>query len=253
MAPSARLKGKGSLTWNGRRDDGDYVGEGMFKIILTPTDRAGNTGEPAEVKVRALNSMKKPTVNPPLFAPADGDKLAQTSALKARITRDADVRWTIRDKDGSVVRQVIDEAREPGDFRFVWDGTDDDGAMVPEGRYSARIRVTRPQGTYAHAVTVRVMPFKVWTKQWTIKRGAQVTLTIHSAEPLKGKPVLTANQPGIAKYTVPAKKVTKLSDTKFKVALKARAKGKAGDMKVRVIGTDKGDGSQAQVFTLKLR
>jgi hypothetical protein len=198
--------------------------------------------------------MKNPTVKPRLFFAADGDELAQTSALKARLTREATVSWLIKDQDGTIVRRGIDAAeRSPGDVRFVWDGTDDAGALVPEGRYTARIRVSRPQGTYAHDVTVRMMPFKLWTSSWKVKRGATVTLRIESAEPLKGKPVVTANQPGIKKYTVSKKKITKLSDTKFKVVLKTRNKGKAGDMKVRVLGTDRDGGTQAKVFTLGLR
>ncbi len=247
------LKGKGNLVWNGRRDDGNYVGEGLFRIILTPTDRAGNQGQPAEVKVKVLNSMKNPTVKPPLFFSADGDDLAPVSVLKARVTRDASVSWTIRNKSGTVVRQVVDESHEPGEFRFVWDGTDDAGALVPEGRYTARIRVTRPQGTYAHQVSLRMMPFKVWTKKWSVRRGGRITLSVESAEPLKGKPIVTANQPGIKKYAVKPWKITKLSDTRFKVVLQTKAKGKAGTMNVRIVGTDKGGGTQAKNFPFRLR
>ncbi len=153
------------------------------------------------------------------------------------------------------MRRGLDEAAfdAPGDARFVWDGTDDGGALLPEGRYTARIRVTRPQGTYAHDVKVQMMPFKIWTKRWSVQRGDKITLTLYSAEPLQGKPVVTANQPGIKKYKVPGWKITRLSDTKFKVVLKTRAAGKAGDMKVRVYGTDTGDGLQSRAFTLMVR
>lgn len=247
------LRGSGSLVWDGRRDDGRLVGEGQFRIILTPTDRAGNRGQSAAVKVKVLNSLKNPTANPALFYPSDGDSLAQTSVLKARITREAAASWTIRDAAGNVVRRVVDDARAAGDFRFVWDGTDDSGAYVPDGPYRARVRVTRPQGTYAHEVTVRVMPFSLWTKSWQLRRGDRIVLQLTSAEPLKGKPIIFANQPGIKKYTVPKDKIRKLSDTRFDVTLQTRAKGAAGPMKVRVIGTDTGGGSQAKVFTLTLR
>jgi flagellar hook assembly protein FlgD len=248
------LAGPGTLSWDGQRDDGNLVGEGPFKVILTPTDRAGNQGEPAEVRVRVLNSMRNPTVNPPLFHPADGDDLAATGAIKARITRDATVSLLIRSANGDVVRRGLDEvAMAPGNARFVWDGTDDAGAMVPEGRYDARIRVTRPQGSYAHEVTLRVMPFQLWTKRWSVQRGDKVILKVYSAEPLKGKPTVIANQPGITKYKVPAWKVTRLDETTFKVVLKTKAAGKPGEMKVRVLGTDIADGTQAKVFSLTLR
>lgn len=245
------LKGKGSTFWDGRRDGGNYVGEGTFKIVLTPTDRAGNQGDPAEVRVKALNSIKNPTVNPPLFDATDADELAPSSALKARLTREATVSWLVKDRSGTVVRRGIDaQVYPPGDVRFVWDGTDDAGQLVPEGRYTGRIRVTRPGGTYAHDVTVRMMPFKLWSAKWTLKRGASTKLSFESAEPLKGKPVVTANQPGIRKYGL---KVTRRSPTKFTATLRTRNKGKAGDLKVRIVGTDVNGGSQSKVFTLKLR
>jgi flagellar hook assembly protein FlgD len=247
-------KGAGKITWDGRRDNGNYAAEGKYNVILTPTDRAGNVGASVTVQVKILNSVKSPTVNPELFWARDGDALAPTTALKARLTRKATVSWVIRDGDGNIIRRGIDaEQRSPGDVRFVWDGRGDDGKLVADGRYSARIRVTRPSGSYAHELTVRHMPFKLWTTKWTLRRGETVTLSFTSAEPLKGKPVVTANQPGIVKYQLPAWKVKKLSATKFKVVLKTRNQGKAGDMKVRIVGTDQGGGTNSRVFTLRLR
>ena len=245
------LQGVGSTGWDGRRDDGGYVGEGQFRIILTPTDRAGNRGEPQDVLVRVLNSMKNPTANPPLFYAADEDGLGQTGALKARLTRSATASWIIRDNRGAVVRRGIDAVDyDPGDVRFVWDGKDDAGAYVADGKYIARIKVARPSGTYAHDLTVRVMPFKMFSPTWKMKRGQTITITIDAAEPMKGRPVVTANQPGIAKYGL---KVTRLSPTKFKARLATRSRGAAGPMKIRILGTDQGGGTRSKIFTIKLR
>ncbi len=248
------LKGRGSLEWDGRRDDGKLVGEGSFKIVLTPTDRAGNRGEPAETRVLVLNSMKNPRANPTMFYSADGDELAQTTALKARLTRDANVSWTIRKPGGTVVRHGPDEAAFPvGDARFLWDGTDDEGAVLPDGRYVARMRVSRPAGTYAHDIQVRMMPFALATQKWSVRRGDKVIFTLTSAEPLQGKPVVTANQRRIPMYTVPKWKITKSGENQFRVVLKTKAKGKPGNMRVRVVGTDIAGGSQSRVYIFKLR
>jgi len=173
-----------------------------------------------------------------------------------RVTIDIDLRNTTTDRtDGNVVRRGLDEnsVEAPANARFVWDGTDDAGAEVPEGRYTARIRVTRPQGTYAHDVSVQVMPFKLWTKKWSLQRGDRITLKLFSAEPLTGKPIVTVNQPGIAKYKVPGWKVTRLDESTFKIVLKTRSAGNAGSMKVRVTGTDIAGGQQSRAFTLTLR
>lgn len=245
------LKGRGKTIWNGRRDNGKLVGEGEYKIVLTPTDRAGNRGGSEQVLVTVLNSMKKPTVNPRLFHPGDDDGLAQQTALKARLTRTATASWIIRDAKDTVVRRGIDNVDyEPGDVRFVWDGKDDQGDLVPEGRYTARIRVKRPQGAYAHDVSLHLMPFKMRTPTWKVRRGQAVTLTFDSAEPIKGKPIVTANQPGIKKYGL---RVTRLSATRFKARLATRNAGTAGAMKIRILGTDIQGGKQSKVFTMRVR
>ncbi len=245
------LKGKGKTSWNGRRDNGKLAPEGKYNVILTPTDRAGNRGEPAQVSVMVLNSLKNPTVNPGIFHPGDDDELAQQTAFKAKLTRDATASWIVRDASDSVVRRGVDNVDyEPGDVRFVWDGTDDAGKLVPEGRYTARVRVKRPQGAYAHDVSVYLMPFKMQTPAWKVRRGQVVTLSFQSAEPIKGRPVVTANQPGIKKYGL---SVTKLSPTKFRARLATRKAGSAGPMQIRILGTDVAGGKQSKVFTMSVR
>lgn len=248
------LEGSGRFTWNGRKNNGDLAPEGNYNLYLTPTDRAGNVGQTAVVKVKLLNSIRNPRVNPGVFWARDGDELAATTVLKARLTREATVTWTVRDDGGAVVRRgLTGEARQPGDVRFVWDGRDDAGRYVPDARYTARIWVQRPAGSYAHEVTLRQTPYTAWSRSWTYDRGARVVIKLTSTEPLTGKPVVTASQPGIPKYTVPKWKVKRLSATEFTLIIDTQAKGRAGDMRVRVKGTDTGGGATAKVFTVRLR
>ncbi len=247
-------QGPGNVYWNGRKDDGALAAEGKYNIYLTPTDGAGNVGTAKSVQAKLLNSVRNPSVSPALFWGRDGDALVPTAVLRARLTRQATVSWVIRDSNGKVVRVGIDnQVRKPGMVVFAWNGRTDGGGWAPDGRYTARIRVTRVTGTYAHEVTLRHMPFMAWTPSWIRTRGDTVTLKLTSAEPLTGKPVVTANQTGIAKYTVPASRITRLSATSFKVVVKTRAAGKAGPMYVRVVGTDRNGGTNTKVFTLTLK
>ena len=135
----------------------------------------------------------------------------------------------------------------------MWDGRNENGSLVPDGRYVARVRVTRPGGSYAHEVTVRHMPFMAWTPSWIRDRGDTVTLKVTTVEPLRRKPVVTANQPGIRKVTVPAKRVTRLGPNQYKVVIRTKDQGLAGDMKVRVTGIDSAGGTNTKVFTVLLR
>jgi flagellar hook assembly protein FlgD len=253
-ATSWAQSGPGTVSWNGRNDNGNHVAEGKYNVYLTPTDRAGNKGQSKVISVRVLNSVKNPTVNPALFWARDGDAIAATSALKARLTRQATVSWIIRDQNGKIIRRGIPaEVRPAGDVRFVWNGKNDDGAWAPQGKYTARVRVTSDKGSYAHDVVVRHMPFQAYTPSWTRRRGDTITLKITTAEPLKAKPVVTANQPGIARYTVWPKRITKLSANQYRVVIKTKKAGKAGQMKVRVVGTDKQGGTNSKVFSLRLK
>ena len=246
--------GQGTVRWNGRKDNGKSAAEGTFNVYLTATDRAGNVSEGRSTKVKLLDALKTPTANPGLLWAKDGDDLARTAALKAKLTRESTVSLVIRDREGKVVRRAIDgELRPAGDVRFVWDGKNDAGAYVGDSLYTARFTAKRSAGTYAHDVKVRHMPFKAWTRSWTRKKGDTITLKITAAEPLKGKPVVTANQPGLLRYTVPAKKVTRLSSTKFKIVLETKPRGRSGDMKVRVKGTDKAGGTDSKVFVFRLK
>ncbi len=180
--------GPGTVAWNGRNDNAKYVPEGNYNVYLTPTDRAGNQGASKRISAKVLNSVRNPSVSRTLFWARDGDRMAASSTLKARLIRPATVSWIIRDRKGKVVRRGIPpEQRSAGVVRFVWNGQDDRGRWVPDGKYTARVRVTTSMGSYAHDVVLRHMPFQAYTPSWTRRRGDTVTLRITTAEPLQGQ------------------------------------------------------------------
>lgn len=243
--------GPSTITWNGRRDNGDYVGEGTFKLKLTPRDGAGNVGEPRSTGVIVLRSLKGPTVSPALFHAADQDGLADSTRFQARLTRAGTVRWLIRDADDKMVRRGIDDVDyEAGLVVWDWDGRDDAGVILSKGEYTARVRMTRPAGTYGHDLTVRLQPFRLQRPGDRIKRGRAMAATIRSAERMAGKPTVKIKQRGIKGYAL---KVRKVSGRTFKVSIRARTKGRKGRLVVVVSGTDVEGGEQAHRFYLKVR
>lgn len=246
--------GSGIVNWNGRNDKGKLAAEGKYNIYLTPTDRAGNQGATRLVSVKILNSLKAPVVSPSLFWARDGDALAPVSTVKARLIRPATVTIAIRDARGKVVRRgMVEQKRPAGRLDFVWRGRNDAGKWVPDGRYTARLKVTTADGWYAHDIIVRHMAFQAYTPTWTRRRGDTVTLRLTSSEPLKGKPVVTANQRGMARYQVPPRKISRLAPTQYRVVIDTRSQSKPGVMRVRVAGTDKRGDDHAKVFDIRLR
>jgi FlgD Ig-like domain len=68
----------------------------------------------------------------------------QTGRIAFRLREEDVLTLTIADQGGEVVRTLLDEARfRPGNHRFGWDGRDQSGQVVPEGRYRVRVELER--------------------------------------------------------------------------------------------------------------
>jgi hypothetical protein len=79
-----------------------------------------------------------------VFSPvSEGDKAEATIAFRLREAGRVSV--SIVDADGDVVRRLVDRQRAAagGRVETAWDGRDDDGALVSEGVYRPRLRLTR--------------------------------------------------------------------------------------------------------------
>jgi flagellar hook assembly protein FlgD len=245
------LKGPGRITWNGRKSNGDIAGEGTYTVRLIPTDRAGNMGEPGTTQVTVLNSLKAPAARPAFFHASDGDALAARSVLRAKLTRPATVSATIRDAQGSVVRTGLDRVEmEPGTVRFAWDGSDDAGQQLPDGIYTGRIRVVRPQGGYGHDVRIRKMPFLMTPSRWKLQRGDRLSIVVDSAEPIHGRAVISAKAPRRDWVKL---KVRRVDDDTFKASFKTRKAWTRGSLRLRIEATDVEGGSQSAGYRLRLR
>jgi hypothetical protein len=245
------LKGPGRFTWNGRKNNGDIANEGTYTVQLTPTDRAGNVGEPGATQVTVLNSLKAPAARPAFFHASDGDALAARAVLRAKLTRPATVSAVIRDDQGTVVRTGLDRVEmEPGTVRFAWDGSDDAGQQLPDGVYTGRIRAVRPQGAYGHDVRIRKMPFLMEPSRWTLRRGDRLSIVVDSAEPLDGRPVISAKAPRRDWVKLKVRRVD--ADT-FKATFQTRKAWARGSLRLRIEATDVDGGSQSKGYRLRLR
>jgi flagellar hook assembly protein FlgD len=246
----ARPAGRSTTVWNGRRDSGDFVLDGRYRIHITPRDKAGNVGETVIVAARVLTALKAPTAAPRLFDSTDGDDIGSTT-FSAPLTKAADISWEVVAPDGRVVRTgMLDERVTSGATAFTWDGLDDDGRPVARGTYTGRVSATTDNGTYAHETSVRVMPFLMTSSRAVLRRGQKATLTITAAEPVKGKPAITVKQPGLPAYRL---KVRKANAKSFSADLVPRRGGRVGNVRVTIASTDRWGGTQQQRYVLTLR
>lgn len=68
----------------------------------------------------------------------------QTARIAFRLRRPDVLTLTISDEQGRVVRTLLKQARfRPGNHQFGWDGREESGKLVPEGRYRARVELQR--------------------------------------------------------------------------------------------------------------
>jgi hypothetical protein len=68
----------------------------------------------------------------------------ETAQISFRLRREDVLTLTIADESGKVVRTLLNEAGfRPGSHRFGWDGRNDAGKLVPEGRYRTRVELQK--------------------------------------------------------------------------------------------------------------
>ena len=137
------------FNWYGTNDEGAQVPDGVYSYEITATDRAGNVA-PKSTITNIIYSADKPATNifvegSRYFSPRTESNL-QTIAFNLTIptpdekTGNKLVEWSvnIKDQKGNTVRSFNQEktgALPPSSITF--DGTGDDGKLLPDGQYQA--------------------------------------------------------------------------------------------------------------------
>jgi hypothetical protein len=85
-----------------------------------------------------LGGKVSPTVT--LLRPAAPNPFRQSAALAFSVARGGPVALAIYAVDGRRVRTLVDESREPGEYRTTWDGRDDGGKPMSAGVYYAQLK-----------------------------------------------------------------------------------------------------------------
>lgn len=107
-----------------------YRDAGAFVAALRATDNAGLSSiDLVEVKVGLVASL---TIPDDTFDPARGE----TTAINTSISAAAPVRLLITDRDGTVVRTLVNnQTRGAGSYSDPWDGRNDGGQILPQAPY----------------------------------------------------------------------------------------------------------------------
>lgn len=106
--------------------------------------------------------LARPRVDPTFSPVCRCDQ--QTARIAFRLRRADVVTLTLANENGEVVRTILNRASfRPGNHQFGWDGRDDMGKLVPEGRYRPRVELQKLGRLieFSKQITVDTMPPRV--------------------------------------------------------------------------------------------
>lgn len=109
---------------------------------------------PAEgsLKTAVIGWQNGSSASPPVPNPSTGTLLQARPnpfqrglSIEFSVHRGAEVRLSIFDVEGRVVKRLVEETLNSGDYTITWDGQDDEGHRVPVGTYFYRLEVDGEQ------------------------------------------------------------------------------------------------------------
>jgi hypothetical protein len=136
--------------------------------------------------------IARPRIDPTVSPVCQCDH--QAARIAFRLRGEDVLTLTIVDANGKVVRTLVREARfQPGNHQFGWDGRDQAGRIVPDGRYRPRVELQRVNRTidFARRITVDTKSPSIRVVHVTRRmlspdgdgRGDAITIRYRASEP----------------------------------------------------------------------
>jgi outer membrane protein OmpA-like peptidoglycan-associated protein/flagellar hook assembly protein FlgD len=141
------------LTWDGKRDDGTLVEDGVYQFRFSSVDDNGNSITMGPYQLTVDNSQPQVTMssqrpNDLIFSPnGDGNK----DSISFNIDGSPEDLWQVEviNSLGTVVKTIRFEDQSPENY--TWDGTDNLNGLLPDGVYSVRVSSTDKAQNYRSA------------------------------------------------------------------------------------------------------
>lgn len=232
-----------TATWDGRTNAGAYAPDGTYKVTFAPVDLAGNVGAGQDRTVNLVAGLRSVVSSKSIFFPQDKDTLAPTTKLQFTLQRPMKVTWTLRNSAGAtVITRLNGSNKAAGPWTWVFDGKAPDGTMLPRGRYTSYVLATDGTYTVTQSVSFDSDAFRITPSDTTPGRGQSITVTVVSAEPLLKAPTLWIYQPGVTAWAVKPSKVGTLT---YRITIRMKNAGSAGQLSLKAWGLDSAGRAQA--------
>ncbi|MBN1696082.1 MAG: OmpA family protein [Spirochaetales bacterium] len=164
-----------SVMWNGNKDDGSRVEDGDYYVRIEAWDDNGNRGASETKKIVVDTTAPRIETECPhlVFAPsasteaengtpdtaAAGDKRGETITIYQSSSREDSWKAEITDSVGKVVKTMEWEGAVEN---VTWDGRDESGNILPDGRYTYTLS---SQDAAGNMVTTTVSGIEIDTRQ----------------------------------------------------------------------------------------
>lgn len=134
---SPKQAGWNSAKWDGRDLQGKIVPDGVYTYKITAVDYVGHstTNKGTIIVERLTPSITSVSDAPDPFIPKNDG----VNTIDFTISEDALVTVKIYNNKGTSVKTPVNQSLKMGVNKVTWDGTDDSGAAVPNGKYSYTI------------------------------------------------------------------------------------------------------------------
>ncbi|MDR2901096.1 MAG: OmpA family protein, partial [Treponema sp.] len=136
------------LIWDGRNDEGGLSEDGNYSYQFFSTDLAGNKGSsiPVTFNLSTADTPLMLTTDKLEFSP-NGDRVKDVIVFMPLLqVREGIAEYTLEILDANEFPLRTFEGGSNVPNVFVWDGTNDTGASVPDADYSGRMTVTYSAG-----------------------------------------------------------------------------------------------------------
>ncbi|MDC7226427.1 MAG: FlgD immunoglobulin-like domain containing protein [Spirochaetales bacterium] len=145
-----------NITWDGTDEEGNIVADGVYDVTVWVKDAANQITE-IDVDDFVLDT-KKPSVSVKapdnlLFSPNNDGNGDVFIILQANGSVEHEWTAVFKDAAGKTVRTFTWENQAPGDV--LWDGTDQDGGMLTDGKYSYEIQTVDLAGNKSELYTIK--------------------------------------------------------------------------------------------------
>jgi flagellar hook assembly protein FlgD len=136
--------------WDGKRNDGSDLEEGIYTAVISGYDALGSRAEAKSARVEIVYKNTDVTISgcdPDPFSPAVNGK-KDTTVISYSLSKPSTVTIKIKDGEGNLVRTLQEAELEQKDITqtIVWDGKNASAQIVPDGIYTYEITVVDDAG-----------------------------------------------------------------------------------------------------------